>query len=213
MLENLLWHWNDSGRPFVVCNGGNQETGGGDPVPAWLKDTHCVGDGFCQCNLVGVELLGNPLNINGQGWHHPGMLYANSDAVWHKFPQLFKCNCQYSRIKTHYPRSDCNKHAMDARIATSFARSVVSMFADMPRDDAQLVPMKFRRVDARERTHLSKEEIFRMTESSDRFESASIRVSQFLRECRALRAKQRPPPKRVLWENRPRWNGGIIDLT
>ena len=106
VLENLLWRWCEVGRPFMVYKEGNGETGGGDPVPAWLKGIFCVGDDFCQCNLVGVGLLGSLLNINGHGWHHPGMLYANGDAVWYKFPQLLKCNCRYSMIKTHYPGLD-----------------------------------------------------------------------------------------------------------
>ena len=200
VLENLLWHWCDTGRPSVVYKEGDEEIGGGDPVPAWLNcNVYCVRDSFCQCNWVGVDASGGHSTINGQ--------------VRSKFQRMFSCNCLYSGIKTHYPSLNCHKHTMDAHVAAKLARSVVLMFADLPRDDTRLVPIKLRRVDVREMAHLSKEDIFRMIESIDRIESASSRVCQFLSKCRARRSKQRPPPKRVLWENRPRSNGSITNLT
>ena len=75
------------------------------------------------------------------------------------------------------------------------------MFADVPRDDTQLVPIKLSRVDDVRRLIYPKAEIFRMIEGMDRMEFALSRVSQFLSKCRARRSEQHPPPKRVLWEN------------
>ena len=70
VLENLLWHWCKTDRPYLVCKEGSKETGGGDPIPGWLS-TRCRGD-FCQCNLVGRNNA-----FNGQGWQYPGSLYSN----------------------------------------------------------------------------------------------------------------------------------------
>ena len=206
--------WCGMGRPFVVYKEGNGEIGGGDPITAWL---HCgaysVSDHLCQCNLVGVDVSGRPRAINGQGWHHLGMLYASSDAVWSKFPRMFRCDCRCAGVKIHYPNLDCNKHTMGAHIATKLVWSVVHMFADVLRDTYQLGLIKLSRVDVSQKAHLSKEEIFEKIESIDRREHAPCQVYRFLKKCEACRSEQCPPPKRVLWENRPRWNGGIINLT
>ena len=195
VFENLLWRWCEMGRPFVVYKKGNSETGGGHPVPAWLNyNSYCVSDNFCQWNLDGVGASGRPSAINGQGWHHAGMLCANSDAVWFKFSRVFSCNCWYSGITTHYPGLHCNIHIMNANVATQLARSVSLMFADMRRDNTQLVPDKLSRVDASMNIHLSKEESFGVVESIDRREYASCRVYQFLSNCRTHWSEQRPPP-------------------
>ena len=45
-LGNLLWHWALEFRPFVVYNDGNDEIGGGDPVPKRLDSGYCVRGGF-----------------------------------------------------------------------------------------------------------------------------------------------------------------------
>lgn len=87
------------------------------------------------------------------------------------------------------------------------------MFADMPRDNSQLMLVKLSRVDVSQKALLSKEETSKKIERIDRREHASCQVYRFLKKCEARRSEQRPPPKRALWENRPRWNGTIIDLT
>ena len=40
VLDNLLWNWSKTGRPYVACTEGSVGIGGGDPVPAWF-------DGWC----------------------------------------------------------------------------------------------------------------------------------------------------------------------
>ena len=86
------------------------------------------------------------------------------------------------------------------------------IFADMPREDPQLVPIKLDHEKASQKANLSKEGTFEKIERIDRREHASCEVLHFLKKCEARRSEQRPPPKRVLWENRPRWNGSIINL-
>lgn len=128
--ENLLWHWQDQRRPFVVYKEGNDAIGGGDPIPGWLMSCgYCACGDFCKCKLVGVEISGRPRFVNGQGWHHPGMLYSNSGAVWHKCPQVFRCDCRCSQVKTHHPDRHCNRHTMNGLIAAKLTRTVLSMFA------------------------------------------------------------------------------------
>ena len=114
-------------RPFVVYKGGRESTGGGDPVPASIVDSQCVCDDFGQCNLIGIDGSGELRATSGQGWPHLGKLYADSNAIWHDFHWVFKCNCRRSRVKTHHPSMDCNEHAMNVHIATTLIRSVVSM--------------------------------------------------------------------------------------
>ena len=81
VFENLLWHWNDERRPWVVYKEGSASTGGGEPIPAWLDDGYCVCDDFCQCNLVGMYTDYTPRVVNGQDWHHLGTMYSNCDVV------------------------------------------------------------------------------------------------------------------------------------
>ena len=47
-------------------------TGGGDPIPRWLKQSHCISNDFCQCNLIGKNK-----QFGVQGCYHPGDLYGN----------------------------------------------------------------------------------------------------------------------------------------
>ena len=44
-------------------------------------------------------------------------------------------------------------------------------------------------------------------------EDARFDVERFLRNCEARRAAQRPPRNRIAWENRPKLEGTIINLT
>ena len=98
MLDNLLWHWNEERRPWVVYREGGASIGGGDPVPAWLGEGYCVCGDFCQCNLVGMQSGYTPRVINGQGWHHLGMMHSNCEVVGQRFRQV-KCDCLYSQVE------------------------------------------------------------------------------------------------------------------
>ena len=141
VLGNLLWHWQDQGRPLIVYTEDSEAIGGGDLAFGWLMGYGCcVGRDVCQCNWVGVEVSGRPRIINGQGWHHLGMLFSNSGVVFHESARVFECNCRYSQVNTHYPNQDCHKHTMDGLIATKLIRAVVDMFAEVSRDDPQLCP-------------------------------------------------------------------------
>ena len=93
ILENLLWHWNTLGRPFIVYKEGSTHTGGGTPVPKWLEGSRCYCSDFYQCNLVS--------QCEG-AWHHPGQLYSNVPALNLEFDKAskhytFKCDCDYSK--------------------------------------------------------------------------------------------------------------------
>ena len=86
------------------------------------------------------------------------------------------------------------------------------MFADMSRDDPQIVPRTYSRRGASWKVHLSKEEMDEKIRALVKIEHSGAHVWRFLRTCEARRSQQRPPPKRITWENRPEWNGNIIDL-
>ena len=199
-------------RPWVVYKEGNEAIGGGDLVSAWLSQFLVIND-LCLCNLVGVEASGRPRIINGQGWHHPGKLYAN-DEVYYLFSRCFGCNCRCSKIKIHYPSTVRNKHTMNGHIATKLARAVVDVFKGMPRDDPRNVPRTLNhRQDVRRKAYLSKEEGYEKMRERSRLAFAEFHVERFLRKREERRSQQRPPPKRITWENRPKWNGVIADLT
>ena len=87
VLEALLWHWVKEERPFDVYKEGNLEIGGGDPVLLCLDRGYCDCEGFCWCNLVGIEASGSSRNINGQRWRHPGGLCTNSTVILHSYSQ------------------------------------------------------------------------------------------------------------------------------
>lgn len=129
VLDNLLLHWAQEERPFAVSKEGSDETGGGDPVPEWLDGGHCVRDGFCQCNLIGITQAGAPMMVNSQGCHHPGPLYTNSFNIINGHSQEFKCRCLYSRVKVHHATVGCSRHIMNMHIATNLIRSVIGMLA------------------------------------------------------------------------------------
>ena len=60
---------------------------------------------------------------------------------------------------------------------------------------------------------LSKEEKQEIIMVEYRIVDADSDVKRFLGTCEARRSKQRPPPKRISWENRPKWDGKVIEMT
>lgn len=209
VFEDLLWHWNDMRRPWVVYKEGSESTGGGDPGPDWMNDGYCVSNYFCQCNFVGVGASGLPRSTNGQGCHHPGKLYSKQMAIRQGFGQTLNCNCRYSRVKTHYPYPSCNGHTMNVHVATNLTRSVISMLIGAP----PRVPRRLGRHVASGEALLSNEVRIERGEARNRLENARCDVERFLERCEARRSQQRLPPNRISWRNRPRWNGSITNLT
>lgn len=125
-LEDLLWQWGKSLRPYIVYEEGSEGTGGGGPVPKWLEKCICFKDGFCQCNLVRDFDSAEFRVINGRGWHHPGKLYSNINDMKFAFerhcfacPGRWGCKCDYSRVKCNYPREPGTKHTVNETICVS----------------------------------------------------------------------------------------------
>lgn len=147
--------------------------------------------GLCQCVSVGIGVSGSP---------------------WHRCLQVFEFNRRCSQVKTHYPNRGCNKHTMIAHIATRLIRSVFSMLACAPPGRPRLAPRKFRRKKALWNALLSKEEMQGTIRAEYGIEGADLNVQRFLGTCEARRSMQRPPPKRISWENRPKWDGSMINL-
>ena len=110
--EDILWHWAQEHRLFVVYKEGNDEIGCGDPVPAWIDMSYCVCGDLCQCNLPGVTKSGAPMMSNHQSWHHPSALRTNNINTINGYSHVFNCNCFYSRVTAHRPTIDCNKNTM-----------------------------------------------------------------------------------------------------
>ena len=125
---------------------------------------------------------------------------------------MFGCNCRCFRINAHDQGFGRNKHTMDAHIAITMVRPVILMFSDVPRDGPQILPLTYDRRAASWKAHLSKGETYRKIDGMDRSEHASMRVERFLRNCEERRSQQHPPPKKVVWENRLKWNSSIINL-
>ena len=59
---------------------------------------------------------------------------------------------------------------------------------------------------------LSKEEGLRRIDVWDGRGFAFCEVGRFLGECDECRVAQRPPLSSIVWKNRPKWDGEIIDL-
>ena len=206
-LEILLWHWDRMRRPYVVYKVGNEAIGGGDPIPGWFVGPRSIHRVFCQCNLVGIDSLGAVRIINGQGWHHPGKFCGNIGRPGVPWPSA--CNCQFSKINSHHPSRECNKHTMDAHIATNLIRLVVQVLVGAP----PVVAPKFGRWESPRTAHLPKDETMSKIRPRSEMEFADDGVRYFLARCEERRGKSKErPPKRVSWENRPRWNGSIINL-
>ena len=93
---------------------------------------------------------------------------ANSNAIWHDSHKVFRCDCRRSRIKTHHPSKDSNKHAMDVHVAIELARSVVSMLACAP----PVVARKLGSNDSSREANVSKEETWSKVEANDKREFA-----------------------------------------
>ena len=98
-------------------------------------------------------------------------------------------------------------------IARRLTQSVISMQAQAKPDDSQFRPRHFSPQDRSMKALLSKEERLRRRGAERRVEDASFDVRRLLLKCEARRATQRPPPSRISCENRPKWDGGIINLT
>ena len=117
VLENLLWHWSKTDRPYLVYKEGSKATVGGDLMPGWLS-RRCWGDS-CQCNFVGRNKAFNRL-----GWHHPGSLYSNIK-LEHAFgefesayPARWKCKpCRYYGGECDHPRDSDTKHSLNEPVA------------------------------------------------------------------------------------------------
>ena len=103
----------------------------------------CVCDDFCHCKLVGMWSHGSLRVMNGQGWHHLGNVCANSATIWGRFHRVFKCNCQHSRVHTHYPANVHTKRTMSVHMAIRFIRSVIAMLARALRRGSQFVSRNY----------------------------------------------------------------------
>ena len=60
---------------------------------------------------------------------------------------------------------------------------------------------------------LSKEERWRRFDEDDRVRYAFGEADRSLTDCEERRSIQRLPPSGIAWENRPKWDGEIINLT
>lgn len=172
-------------------------------IGAWLDLCYCQCSDCCQCNLLG-----------SRGDHHPRKFYTDlwgADSPGEAFPNQFGRTfrwdsepvverCEYSRMLCHYPFVSCNKHAMNDRMAPELSRLAIDGLVGFP----VLVPPKLvlpRKMPAR-RKPLCK--MYR-GEIGDK-------VSALLKRGEQRRSLE-PPPKRVAWEKRPRWNKSITILT
>ena len=170
---------------------------------------YCVCEGFCRCNLIGVDVSGSPRSINGQGWHHLGRLCANSLSITQNLGRVFKCHCRHSKVKTHYPNGSCNEHTMDVHMATRLIRSVISMLAGAPPG----IFGNLSRTEASYKVILSKEEMQEARDIRNRLEDVGCDVKRFRMKCEARRSQQCPPPSKVSRGNRHKWGSEIINLT
>ena len=198
-LSELFLEWEH--RPFIVHSEGNDDVGDvpegcesvlGDPVPARLdKDGHCVCNGLCRCNLFG-----------NTGSHHPGRFCSNFlyRFEWGDHPSL---KCQRSKVKMEYLRKRCNRHTMNDEIAAVLSRVAIATLA---RRHSHPVGGRLRLelVEPPKPRHGTLCGVDRHVVGKE--------VSEFLEQCGGRR-KDEPLPKRIPWEKRLRWNGGIIKLT
>ena len=155
----------------------------------------------------------SPRVINGQGWHHLGKLYSNSNIIEQKFHKFIKCDCQYSRVKDHDPTKEPTKHAMDVHIAIKLIRSVIAMLACVWSRSPTFAPREYSTKKASMEALLFKEEIQDRKIATYSLIVVDLDVRIFLDKCGTRRACERPLPSRVTRENRPKWNGTIIRLT
>ena len=88
----------------------------------------------------------------------------------------------------------------------------MSMFAEVSRDDQQIVPRTHNKKGARRIVYVSFGERLVKVEEGERLDYCSIRADRFCRKCEECRAQQPPPPTRIIFEKRPPWNGVITRL-
>ena len=101
---------------------------------------------------------------------------------------------------------------MNGHIARKLARTVVDMYSELPGDDVQLASFRYEVTVARWKSHLSKDGKRMRIRHETRLACTDALVQRFLRKCEERRLKLPQPPKRIAWENRPKWNGVITNL-
>ena len=75
------------------------------------------------------------------------------------------------------------------------------------------VPRNYIEKEASSKAFSTKEEIQDRKKAGYRFFDADVNVRNLLRTCVERRAIERPLPSRISWENRPKWNSKIVNLT
>ena len=145
VLENLLWHWRQTGRPYLVYKEGSSTTGSGDPVPAWLAGSEFVSSNFCQCNLVLQDF---------KNWHRPGQLYSNVPSTRQLFDPNYEhyrfhgYDCSQTRPADPTPIDDStpstfNKLSANQSVCGRLCRSLVWLTDFRPRIPTRCFPREY----------------------------------------------------------------------